>query len=552
MRLTTNLGFFLALSVSPGLAHGFQETDITQTPNAANAGIKKSLTEQIGAGQGDTMTPGSSAFIIARDPFRAIARGRQLFQRKFTVAQGFGPRTGDGVGDIMADGSIGAGLSDSCAACHGRPQGSAGFGGDVFTRPASRDAPHLFGLGLQEMLGDEMTSELRATRAAAIAAAQSGGSPVVTALSAKGVGFGSITAFPDGSVDTSAVEGVDADLRIRPFFAQGGTISMREFLVGAFNAEMGLEAADPILAAAAAGADVTTPSGMLLSGSMDAIEGSPAAHAMDDPDLDGVLNEIDPALVDFMEFYLLNYFKPGIHDDDDDEDLTASRVVTAGFGSGETFGLSADDSEARGLRLFKRIGCNECHVQSLTIDVDRRVADVDTRLDFDAGNPFNNLFSTATGLFTAVDDGSIFPDLKVPLGGSFEVDNFFADLKRHDLGPNFYEENFDGTVQMEFITEPLWGVGSTAPYGHDGRSPTLEDVILRHGGEAQSSRDEFADLSANKRGRILDFLGSLVLFSPPATASNLEPKDEANPDFPMKGHGSIALTVLFNDPSDKE
>jgi hypothetical protein len=33
--------------------------------------------------------------------------------------------------------------SDSCAACHGRPRGAAGFGGDVVTRPDSRDAPHL-------------------------------------------------------------------------------------------------------------------------------------------------------------------------------------------------------------------------------------------------------------------------------------------------------------------------------------------------------------------------------------------------------------------------
>ena len=38
-----------------------------------------------------------------------------------------------------------------------------------------------------------------------------------------------------------------------------------------------------------------------------------------------------------------------------------------------------------------------------------------------------------------------------------------------------------------FMTEPLWGVGTTAPYGHDGRSGTLEDVILRHGGEAQAA-----------------------------------------------------------------
>src|SRR6188768_1013987 len=148
-----------------------QLTDQTQTPNAERAGIFKSLEEQIGAGVGNVNTPGSSSFIIARDPARAVRRGRQLFQRKFTLVQGFGPRTHDGIGDIAAEGAIGAGLIESCAGCHGRPRGAAGYGGDVATRPDSRDAPHLFGLGLKEMLADEITADLRALRAQGIAAA---------------------------------------------------------------------------------------------------------------------------------------------------------------------------------------------------------------------------------------------------------------------------------------------------------------------------------------------------------------------------------------------
>ena len=155
-----------------------QLTDITQTPNAANAGIKKSMLDEVGTGRGTSALPGSSLYLIQRDPFRAIARGRQLFQRKFTMQQGLGPRTNDGVGDIETDGSHGAGLSDSCASCHGRPFGSAGSGGNVFTRPGSRDAPHLFGLGLQEMLGDEITHDLRAIRESAIDAAVQAGVPV--------------------------------------------------------------------------------------------------------------------------------------------------------------------------------------------------------------------------------------------------------------------------------------------------------------------------------------------------------------------------------------
>jgi len=251
----------MCLLTAPALA---QLIDKTKAPNLANEGINKSLVEQIGAGRGDWMTPDSSSFIIARDPFRSIRRGRQLFQRKFTRADGQGPNFDDGAGDINNTLAIGAGLSDSCASCHGRPRGSAGAGGDVVTRPDSRDAPHLFGLGLKEMLGDEITGDLRAIRAQAIDQARTNHIAVAKQLISKGIDYGSITASPDGSLDTSHIQGVDSDLRVRPFFHHGGTISIREFIAGALQNEMGLQAVDPDLATAAAGRRTITPSGMVL------------------------------------------------------------------------------------------------------------------------------------------------------------------------------------------------------------------------------------------------------------------------------------------------
>src|SRR5215510_3074396 len=259
-----------------------QLIDATKSPNIANEGIKKTLTQQIGAGRGDWMTPDSSSFIIARDPYRSIRRGRQLFQRKFTRAEGQGPVMNDGVGDINTNLAIGAGLSDSCASCHGRPRGSAGAGGDVATRPDSRDAPHLFGLGLKEMLADEITSDLRAIRAEAIAEALAEHHPTAKRLTSKGINYGAITANPDGSVNTSNVRGVDADLRVRPLFHHGGTISILEFVVGALNAEMGLQAVDPDLTAASGGARIITPAGMVLDGSVDAVEAPRATSEIDD------------------------------------------------------------------------------------------------------------------------------------------------------------------------------------------------------------------------------------------------------------------------------
>lgn len=85
------------------------------------------------------------------------------------------------------------------------------------------------------------------------------------------------------------------------------------------------------------------------------------------------------------------------------------------------------------------------------------------------------------------------------------------DLKRHDVGPNFYERNFDGTTRTEFLTTPLWGVGSTGSYGHDRRSINLMELILRHGGEAQSARDAFAAMSPEQQERVIAFLNSLVI-----------------------------------------
>lgn len=521
----------LLLALSPALAVA-QETDQTQTPNAASAGMAKSYTQQIGAGRGDLFTPESSAFLIARDPFRSIRRGRNLFQRKFTQAQGLGPRTGDGVGDIESDGSLGAGLVDSCAGCHGRPRGSAGVGGNVFTRPDSRDAPHLFGLGIVEMLADEITRDLRGLRDLAIQAAANRGRSVTVLLRSKGIRYGRIEAFPDGSIDTSAVDGVDPDLRVRPFFAQGATTSIREFIVGALNAEMGLEAVDPELLAASQGGVFVTPSGMVLDGSLDTIEAPVARDEFDDPDGDGVTHEVPTSVVDHLEFYLLNYFKPAI-----DRQTPSTR---------------------RGRTLFRQIGCTSCHVQDLVIDNDRRVADVDTAFDGVNGK-FNDLFATARTLFDAVDDGSGLPPIKQPQGSSFLVRNIFSDFKRHDLGPAFHERNyhttaanFAATQQTEFVTEPLWGAGTTAPYGHDGRSINLRQVILRHGGEADLSRSEFENLIDSDQADVLQFLESLILFPPDDTASNLNPGDPTTPGYPQFGHGNIQLPALFNDPSDPE
>jgi cytochrome c peroxidase len=525
--------------------------DQSLSVDAPGGCIAKPLRQQIGAGQGDANTQWSSMYLIKRDPARSIRRGRQLFQRKFSIDEGVGPRVNPAsAGDITATRRLGAGLADSCAACHGRPRGSAGHGGDVATFPDSRDAPHLFGLGLIEMLADEMTAELRNIRAQAVREARGGngstatstrvgaptggpghrrprggggrpGSPVTRRLVSKGVDFGRITAFADGRVDTSGVRGVDPDLRVRPFFHEGVTVSMREFIVGALNAEMGLQAWDPILCAVTDPDEpraAMSPAGFAYDPALDKFERPPACDAAEDPDGDGVAGEVDPALVDHLEFYLLNYFKPGQY-----------RVTRRA---------------AEGLQLMEQIGCTSCHVRDLEVRKDRRVADVETRFDPEQGI-FNDLFAEAYPLFRTVADGDPYPQL-LPFGGSFVVENVFTDLKRHDLGPAFHERDFDGSRITSHVTEPLWGAGTSAPYGHDGRSVNLDAVIRRHGGEAARVTNAYLALGPDEQDKIADFLQTLVLFPPDDTASNLNPgvPSSDDPQAPSN-HGSINLGLLF-------
>jgi hypothetical protein len=497
-----------------------QLIDKNRAPNTADEGIARPLLgtpypSQIGDGRWG-VDPNTSTNVIAFDPFRAIKRGRQLFQRKFTRLEGQGPVAGDGFGNIDVDLAIGAGLSDSCASCHGRPRGAAGFGGDVATRPDCRDAQHLFGLGLKEMLADEITTDLRGIRAVALKQAARTGSMVTRRLASKGVAYGRIHAFPDGRTDTSDVEGVDPDLRVRPFFHHGGTISIREFVVGALKAEMGLAmAGDPDLAGAQSG-PVTTPGGMVLNGSIDTIEKPP----VEEGDIGTV--EQRTALVDYLEFYLLNYFKPA---------------------SGEQ-----TPEVKQGRKIFEDTGCAACHVPTLRIERDRRVADVETVFDRANGN-FNRLFATARLLLANPSSVGQADTAKIPALQPFVVENIYTDFKRHDLGQNFHERNYDGTLRTHFITAPLWGVGSTPPYGHDGRSINLTEVILRHGGEAGESRDAFDALPRKDRDAVIAFLSSLIIFPPDDTASNLDPGDRGAAGFPQYRHGSIRLTGLFNNPA---
>jgi CxxC motif-containing protein (DUF1111 family) len=100
------------------------------------------------------------------------------------------------------------------------------------------------------------------------------------------------------------------------------------------------------------------------------------------------------------------------------------------------------------------------------------------------------------------------------------VNGIYSDFLLHritsgnDLGSGYAEIPQvqlpdDHPLPDEWKTPPLWGVADSAPYFHDGGSPTLEMAIFRHHGDASSVTKAFELLSGEDQAAIISFLKSL-------------------------------------------
>ena len=119
------------------------------------------------------------------------------------------------------------------------------------------------------------------------------------------------------------------------------------------------------------------------------------------------------------------------------------------------------DAEMRGAAVFETVGCDGCHV----------------------------------------------PELPDGQGGTVRA---YTDLLLHEVQvPGYVGVPSFAASGAQFRTAPLWGVGSTAPYWHDGQAETLEEAIARHEGEAETSRMAYEQATADERADLLAFLRSL-------------------------------------------
>lgn len=169
---------------------------------------------------------------------QVIDAGAFLFSAKFNTFDGQGRPGTTGGGAARVSGSAprfirtSAPESNSCAGCHNDPNpgGAGDIVANVFVLAQTLDPVNpsvdaqfsderntlgMNGSGLIEMLAREMTDELQAVRAGAVADAKASGGLVTRPLVTKGVSFGSISAAPSGTLDTTKVVGVDADLEAR-------------------------------------------------------------------------------------------------------------------------------------------------------------------------------------------------------------------------------------------------------------------------------------------------------------------------------------------------
>ncbi len=208
---------------------------------------------------------------------------------------------------------------------------------------------------------------------------------------------------------------------------------------------------------------------------------------------------------------------------DDDQDGLADEVLVGEVSALSIFATNLERpvqrplgrSAQNGAQLFSDIGCAECHIPALTTDSPILTYSFPEI----AADPTANVYARSN-LGTAPTQFETTPE-----GGL--IIRLFADLKRHDMG-SALAEAFGSPLDRLFTTARLWGVADTAPYMHDGRSLTLGEAIMRHGGEAQGARDAFADLDGGEQTAVLDFLRSLR--TPRRTAVGLLPLED-DPDL---------------------
>lgn len=134
-----------------------------------------------------------------------------------------------------------------------------------------------------------------------------------------------------------------------------------------------------------------------------------------------------------------------------------------------------DQNIKEGKSIFKTIGCESCHRETL---------------------------KTGASNIKALNEVEFHP---------------YTDLLLHDMGPGLDDQYTEGTAKTsEWRTAPLWGLGlaKNSQGGryflmHDGRAKSIDEAILLHDREAKNSRNRYSELQNKDKKQLIGFLESL-------------------------------------------
>ena len=362
------------------------------------------------------------------DPLRGLSaaerarfdQGKAVFDSVFTPETGLGPLFN----------------ANACAECHENPV--AGGTGDEVERHATafhevvpagvRQCDELAAFG-----GPVYQNHVTPALHTALGIDSEPVPPVATAVAARTIpdvfGFGLLDAVPDSEIlayadpDDRNHDGISGrpnrffDGRLGRFGRKALVPTLREFNDGAFAAEQG----------------ITTPA----SPTEETVAGTPIP-AGTDPAPDPELNEQQAALADAF-VRLLAPPAP----------------------------LKMSGEARQGSEVFRRVGCANCHIPTLTT----------------GDSPIAALRHKQVAAYT--------------------------DLLLHDMGPDLGDICLGLATPTEFRTEPLMGLHLMSRFLHDGRAKTPEEAIEQHGGEAARSRDLFHALPPGERAALVAFLKTL-------------------------------------------
>ncbi len=523
----------------------------------------------------DPWQEGGSMYLQQVDPWLGYQWGRSLTQRNFRERDGVYGDSGKIDGILLPDGAtkmMDRGHTNSCGACHNVPYRDAGAGMTIAKNGGQgRNTPHLFGGGLQEMIGLQMRlqalaivdanrdgwislDEMKGKRCILrnIPSGSAGQSvdidygsfddedgdgypdlnpvffPVFVDKDGKRIAFARNLNFPGVAGYTIEVQ-VFGHAHLYVPFRPPVSTTLRAFTATPFDIHSGLQAHDPTTYMAKSEgnllAQVSNPGAQQFVTAAGKDRGGIRAKSknglpgisLDDPDRDGYCEEISEGDLDMAEWYLLNHPAP-------------------------TRGKNSPDAVA-GEKLFHQVGCAVCHVPDWHL-LPHNPAAKDYTQRFDGDRRFFDLLVAYNDKNERLEGKLVYLADKVqgkkgtrwtPRRGAYTVRGIYSDFKYHDVGEEFYQLQFDGSIIRKWRTAPLWGVGSTAPYGHEGANLDLDSVIRRHGGESLQSRRAYAALGDRAQKQVLCFLQSLVLYQTDQLPCDINGDGKIDPNFKVQG-----------------